>query len=104
MFLFLVLGILLGILAVIFALQNIVPVTVIFLAWQLHGSLALVIAVAIVLGLLISILVSVPEVVDNFFVLKGLRKKIEDLEAENARLKNAALSHTGTASPPGPIL
>ncbi len=90
MFLFLILGILLGILAVIFALQNIVPVTVMFLSWELHGSMAFVIAMAIVAGLLISILVSIPEVVSNYFTLKSLRKRNQELEAEALRYRDEA--------------
>ena len=91
MFLFLILGILLGILAVIFAVQNIIPVTVTFLAWQVQGSMAFVIAAAIVSGLLISVLVSVPEVIENHFTLKGLRKRNEELEVEIGRYKNVVV-------------
>lgn len=95
MFLFLILGVLIGILAVIFAVQNIVPVTVTFLAWQLTGSMSLVIATAIVAGLLVSVFVSIPEVVENYFVLKALRKRNAELESELESIKSSGLiSHT----------
>ncbi len=98
MFLFLILGVLIGILAVIFAVQNIVPVTVTFLSWQVEGSMAFIIAAAIVTGLLISILVSIPEIVANYFTLKELRKRNKALVSELEEYKNAAIVNTSHTS------
>jgi uncharacterized integral membrane protein len=49
--------------AVPFALQNNEPVRVSFLAWTFRGSLAVVLFVALILGALVSALISVPGIV-----------------------------------------
>ena len=68
--------------AVVFALQNIAPVTVAFLTWTFEGSLALVLFVALVAGALISFFASIPALVKGRSTAAGLRKKIAWLEAE----------------------
>jgi len=68
--------------AVMFALQNIVPVRVAFLAWTFEGSLALVLFVAVIAGAVISMLVSVPNIVKARWTANALRKQIAGLEAE----------------------
>jgi uncharacterized integral membrane protein len=68
--------------AVMFALQNIVPVQVRFLAWTFEGSLALVLFVALIVGAVIGVLVSVPSMIRARWTAGGLRKQIAALEAE----------------------
>ncbi|MBM3668379.1 MAG: LapA family protein [Actinobacteria bacterium] len=68
--------------AVLFAVQNIVPVRVAFLAWTFEGSLALVLFVAIIVGAVISMLVSVPSLMKARWAASGLRKQVAALEAE----------------------
>jgi uncharacterized integral membrane protein len=55
---FLIAALGLAILTVIFALQNPIPVGVIFLVWKFEGSLALVLMLTFALGALVSSLVS----------------------------------------------
>jgi uncharacterized integral membrane protein len=83
--------------AVMFALQNIVPVRVAFLAWTFEGSLALVLFVAVIVGAVISMLVSVPSIVKAKWTANGLRKQIAALEAE---LDAARRSEPARAQPP----
>jgi len=45
-----------AVLAVIFALQNAVPITVSFLIWQVQSSLALILIMAFIAGLITSFL------------------------------------------------
>ncbi len=67
--------------AVLFALQNIVPVTVAFLGWTFEGSLAIVLFVALVAGALISLLASVPALVRGRLTSSHLRRQVAALEA-----------------------
>ena len=103
-FLFVALGV--ALVAVMFALQNIVPVTVTFLTWTFEGSLALLLFVALIVGALISVLASVPTAMKARWAAASLRKRIAALEAElkDARLKlEAAQTRTPEAPPrPGP--
>ncbi len=46
MLIFLIIGLLLGGAAVIFALQNITAVTVTFFSWQFEGSLAMIVLIS----------------------------------------------------------
>lgn len=47
-------------LAVAFAFQNAIPIRVVFLFWQFEGSLALVLVVTFVLGVVVGLLASMP--------------------------------------------
>ncbi len=87
MLLFLILGLLLGAVTVIFALQNISEITVTFFAWQVHGSLALVLLLAVASGILVCILISLPEVISTSFEIARLRKQNKKNEDELASLK-----------------
>ncbi len=80
MIIFLILGLLLGAVAVIFALQNVAMVTVTFLSWQFEGSLALVILFSLALGALISMLLSIPDSIRRSFQISSLKKHASKLE------------------------
>jgi putative membrane protein len=82
--LMLVLGIVFSIGAVVFALQNDVAVTVNLVVWQFDGSLALVLMVALGLGVLIMGLLSSPAVIRGQWTTIRLRHQIVDLERELA--------------------
>jgi uncharacterized integral membrane protein len=93
MLFFLIVGLMLGAVTVIFALQNITTITVTFLLWQLEGSLALILALAVTAGVLISILLSVPEIIRTSMrhaALKKVNKKLEQDLAEQTRLASEA--------------
>jgi uncharacterized integral membrane protein len=84
--LFLIVGIVFAIGAVIFALQNSAPVTVIFALWHYNSSLAVVLLVALGLGALIAGLVSTPSVIKGQWAGARLRRQIASLEDERAAL------------------
>lgn len=84
--LLLIAGILFAIGAVLFALQNNVPVAVSFLLWRFDSTLALVLLVALGLGALIAALLSTPAVIRGQWGGARLRRQVEALEAEKARL------------------
>lgn len=97
-----------SLLAVLFALQNIVPVTVAFLGWSFEGSLALVLFVAFVAGALASMLASVPTVVKSRRSGGHQRKALTELAASLAecerKLQQAQAQplESGSAPPLGP--
>ncbi len=85
--LFLILGIVFAIGAVTFALQNSVPVTVVFAFWRYDSSLAVVLLVALGLGALIAALVSTPSVIKGQWTGARLRRQLASLEDDRASLE-----------------
>jgi uncharacterized integral membrane protein len=85
--LFLILGIVFAIGAVTFALQNSVPVTVVFAFWRYDSSLAVVLLVALALGALIAGLVSTPSVLKGQWAGARLRRQVASLEDDKASLE-----------------
>lgn len=90
MIFFLILGVLIGSLTVVFALQNVVNITVNFLVWQIDGSLSLILLLAVLAGVLICALVSIPEVISNMINVSALKKVNKQLEDENLNYKKIA--------------
>jgi len=78
--LWLIIAIVVAMLAVIFALQNAIPITVSFLTWKFESSLALVLLIAIALGVLMSLMVSVPSKIKNMKLILNQKRKINELE------------------------
>ncbi|MES2059707.1 MAG: LapA family protein [Patescibacteria group bacterium] len=85
MLILLILGVLLGAVSVVFALQNISTITVAFLFWHIEGSLSVVLLLAIVAGMLVSALVSVPEVFRDQMKIRALYKRVKELEGGSAQ-------------------
>jgi lipopolysaccharide assembly protein A len=71
-----IIGIILGAGVVVFVLQNIAPVSVAFLSWQFDGSLALIVILAILLGMIISWLLAIPDLL-----------RLSDLKSHNNKLQ-----------------
>lgn len=95
----LILALAFAIVAVIFALQNTAVVTVTFFNLSLEGSLALVILVAVALGILIGVLVMTPGRVRSSLASARNRKKIGELEA-NLDEKKSKLAALEKPTPP----
>ncbi|HEY4503021.1 MAG TPA: LapA family protein [Candidatus Paceibacterota bacterium] len=91
-------GLLLGGVAVLFALQNIEIVTVNFLSWDITGSLALILGIAIALGAVAVALLTLPESISNYFKYRSLKKENEAL-AEELR-KQKELTAFAKTTPP----
>lgn len=82
MLFFLLIGAILGALSVIFVLQNIIPITVTFLAWQIEGSLAVILFLAMMSGVIITLLVLLPGLIRDEWRYAQLRKEKEKVEDE----------------------
>lgn len=82
----LILGIVFAIGAVLFALQNNVPVTVNFALWRFDSSLAMVLLLALGLGVIIAALLSSPAVLRGQWTASRLRRQITGLEEEKSVL------------------
>ena len=105
--LFLILGISFAIGAVSFALQNDVPVTVMFSNWRFDGSLAVVLLVALDLGSLIAALVSTPSAIEGQWIRVRLRRQIasveKDKEIPERRVRELELEIAQLCSEPAPL-
>ncbi len=79
---FLIIGLILGAVAVVFVLQNVVPITVMFFTWQIEGSLALILILSILTGAILAILSYMPEMISNYVEISTLKRRIQQLDAE----------------------
>ncbi len=107
MLVFIILALVLALLAVVFALQNTITVTISFLFWQFTGSLALVLLVALAAGMLVSFLAYLPSLIRGQLSARKMRKHATELESNLAdhkqRLQEAELKLQGqsaTVRPP----
>ena len=85
--LLLIVGIVCAIGAVIFALQNSVPVSVAIASWNFDSSLAVVLLAALALGALIAGLVSTPSVIRGQWNGARLRRQVAILEDHKVSLE-----------------
>ncbi len=83
----LVVGILLGAVSVLFVIQNVGTVTITFLDWQMTGSLAVFLFLAIVSGILMTLLVLLPSLIRGHFFLSSIKKEKKQLEEELANTR-----------------
>ncbi len=86
MILFLGIGIAIGAVAVIFAMENTAPVTVTFLSWQFTAPLSIVILEALVIGMTIAVCMMLPRAVREAFDRYAVRRaeRAEKKPAETA--------------------
>jgi septal ring factor EnvC (AmiA/AmiB activator) len=82
--------VLIAVLAVIFALQNTAAVTVSFFIWHYTGSLALVLLFSVVVGVLISLLASLPGLIKGSWTGASQRKKLASLESALSEARSKA--------------
>lgn len=81
-------------LAVAFALQNNEPITIQFFAWTLEGSLVLVLLTTLALGIIISVLASLPSQIKKSRIIAQQQKTIDNLE-------NSLTAHKRSSLPTG---
>ena len=79
----LVIALVVAILAVVFALQNASPVVVSLLSWRVEINLALLLLITFTLGVLTSLMVSIPAM-----LLRWRRKRRKEQDAEVGRRTN----------------
>jgi len=99
---YLIVGLVIAIIAVIFALQNTMTITISFLAWELTGSLSLVLLVTLAIGVVIGLLVLSPSAIKNSLAVSSNRKRIGSLEKEldENKTKVAELTKPRPETPP----
>lgn len=95
----LLIGIAVALGAVAFALQNNVPVAVVFLVWRFDSSLPVVLLLAVAAGALIVALVSTPSVLRLQWTVARQRRQINALKFENQDLR-AGREQAGTVPRP----
>lgn len=83
----LILGLLIAVLAVIFAAQNMAAVTITVFAWHVETRLAVALMIALIAGALIAVLLSLPGSIKNGIALGGSKKKLTQIETERDDLK-----------------
>lgn len=99
MALFLVLGIFIGFLSLVFVLQNVDPVTVTFAVWHFSGSLSIILLLTLLAGMIIAALVLAPGIVVQKWQLRKAAKKIKTLE-DDAMLRAAPVASKVTEPAP----
>ncbi len=106
MLLSLIVGIILGALAVIFALQNVALVTVSMFTWQVTAPLSIIILGTVLCGIVLTLLVLLPSVIRDEINVAAMRKQKRDTEAELARTRtppaNSTTSTTTTKTTSAP--
>lgn len=73
-------GLVLGALTVVFALQNAAVITVTFFSWQLAIPLALALLSALALGIVAALLILLPNVIRDEIYLAALKREKRELE------------------------
>ncbi len=82
-----ILGLVLGGVTVVFALQNVSMVTVAFFTWQLQGSLAVVLLLAALAGVLTALFIILPQSIRNYFEFRKFQKENQKLAEELRKQK-----------------
>lgn len=82
--------------AVVFALQNSVPVFVSFLGWQVQQSMALVLLVAFALGAAFGLLVSMPTMIKRMRKIAHLKHQLDD-QANDLEMAHQQLDEVNRA-------
>jgi len=85
--LYLILAAIIGVLIAAFAIQNASPVAVKFLIWQFESSLAVVIILSLLAGMVLILLISLPGRIKRRKELFDKNRKINQLEKEIEALK-----------------
>jgi lipopolysaccharide assembly protein A len=90
----LILSLLIGIIAVIFAIYNPEETTVNLITHRITSPLALVIIVTLLAGVLAGILASVPSVVRRGQEVRYLRKRVNELEGDRTTVTDRPVATT----------
>ncbi len=77
-----IIGILLGGAVVVFALQNVAPVMVTFLSWSFQGSVAFIVIVSVLIGVVINMLFSASAFLKGMLTESKLNRNNHDLRNE----------------------
>jgi len=98
-----IIGLLIGAAVVLFILQNVVPVTVTFLVWQFSGTIAVLVLLAVVAGVLIGLMLALPAILNKEFKNASLKKHnqklADDLEEHKQRMIDTPTTVVNTTEP-----
>ena len=95
MILSLLLGIILGAVSVVFALQNVAVITVTFMSWQASAPLVLILLGSMLCGVIVTLLVLLPSVIRDELYLSSIKRAKKEAEDELARYR---LTHPDTVT------
>ena len=90
MILSLILGFVLGAGALLFVIQNTTVVALTFLGWQFEATIALLVLLAMLVGVIFTLLMSLPGAIANSFKLRALTKNNQALAKEAELHRQAA--------------
>ena len=76
-----------AILAIIFAIQNVSVVAVNFLIWKLEGSLALILLLTFVSGFIVGLLILLPSLLRKKSVASGQNEKSKELQQKKVDIQ-----------------
>ena len=93
----LIFGVVLGAALVVFVLQNVAIVTVVFLSWHITGSLALVLLVSIISGVVVTLLILLPSLIKNDFYLASLKREKKAVDDQLVRSQQELASWESSA-------
>ncbi|MBU2104018.1 LapA family protein [Patescibacteria group bacterium] len=82
MILSLIFGFVIGAAAIIFILQNTATVALSFIGWQFESSLAIVVMLSMLVGIIFSLLASIPSVIRSSMAIAKLKKQNRSLQEE----------------------
>lgn len=91
-------GFVLGVAALLFALQNTEVVALTFMGWQFESSLALLVIASVTLGFIICLLASIPSALSASFRIMGLKKENKNLIQEVHAHRNAQAEVVGATT------
>ncbi len=84
MLIFLVAALIIAVLALILALQNAVPIAILFLLWEFESSLALVMLIAVIIGAVIATLALLPTLIGGKWSTAKKNRRLAELESQLA--------------------
>ncbi|OGS23769.1 MAG: hypothetical protein A2297_07135 [Elusimicrobia bacterium RIFOXYB2_FULL_48_7] len=85
---FLVLGIVIAAIIIVFAIQNPATVFITFIAWQLKCSLAIALLFMFILGAIFSLLLVLPVIIRKKLIASKLENKIREMENKIEKIKS----------------
>ena len=77
-------GLILGVVIAVFAIQNTVGVEVRFLWWQAQGPLAAVVLISAAAGVVVALLLGIPDVLSARLRIRSLERRLDDLRPTEA--------------------
>ena len=77
-----ILGVIIAIFAILFAFQNATVIAISLGAWKFEESLAIVLLITLGLGIMISLLLSIPTIIKRGWINSRQNNKIADLEEQ----------------------